>query len=114
MSGLPSFISEKIQYDDPKTLEETIRHSKFLYEQQRERPTFQKAWEDKMKSKVDQRKKGAKPLFFRNNMQGKPTLKEPKISDIVGQNPWCYNPKLHQTCLPSIRPTHIPSLPKHC
>jgi hypothetical protein len=26
----------------------------------------------------------------------------------------CYNPKLHHTCLPGIRPTHIPSLPKHC
>jgi hypothetical protein len=26
LSGIPSFISDKIQYDDPKTLEETIRH----------------------------------------------------------------------------------------
>jgi hypothetical protein len=25
----------------------------------------------------------------------------------------CYNPKLHHICLPGIRPTHIPSLPKH-
>jgi hypothetical protein len=25
LSGLPSFISDKIQYDDPKTSEETIR-----------------------------------------------------------------------------------------
>jgi hypothetical protein len=25
LSGLPSFISDKIQYDEPKTLEETIR-----------------------------------------------------------------------------------------
>ena len=25
LSGLPSLISEKIQYDDPRTLEETIR-----------------------------------------------------------------------------------------
>jgi hypothetical protein len=30
MSGLPSFISDKIQYDDPKMLEETIRRDKFL------------------------------------------------------------------------------------
>jgi hypothetical protein len=28
LSGLPSFISEKIQYDDAKTLEETIRREK--------------------------------------------------------------------------------------
>jgi hypothetical protein len=26
----------------------------------------------------------------------------------------CYNPKLHHTCLPGIRTTHIPSLPKLC
>jgi hypothetical protein len=30
LSGLPSFISDKIQYDDPKTLEETIRRAKFF------------------------------------------------------------------------------------
>jgi hypothetical protein len=76
LSGFPSFISDKIQYDDPKTLEETIRHAKCLYDQQRGRPTFQKAWEDKMKSKVEQRKKGAKPPFFRNTAQGQPTPKE--------------------------------------
>jgi len=30
MSGLPPFINDKIQYDDPKTLEETIRRDKIL------------------------------------------------------------------------------------
>jgi hypothetical protein len=54
-------FSDKIQYDDPKTLEETIRHTKFFYDQQRGRSNFQKDWEEKMKSKVEQRKKGAKP-----------------------------------------------------
>ena len=47
LSGLSSFISDKIQYDDPKTLEETIRRDKFLYDQQKSRPTFQKSWEEK-------------------------------------------------------------------
>ena len=70
MSGLPSFISDKIQYDDPKTLEETIRRDKCLYDQQRGKSTFQKAWEDKMSSKVEQRKKGVKPSFFINTLQG--------------------------------------------
>jgi hypothetical protein len=31
LSGLPSLINDKIQYDDPKTLEETIRRSKCLW-----------------------------------------------------------------------------------
>jgi hypothetical protein len=53
LSGLSSFISDKIQYDDPKTLEETIRRAKCLYDQQKERPSFQKAWEDNKKFKMD-------------------------------------------------------------
>jgi len=28
LSGMTSFISDKIQYDDPKNLEETIRRAK--------------------------------------------------------------------------------------
>jgi hypothetical protein len=64
LSGMLSFISDIIQYDDPKTLEETIRRAKCLYDQQKGRLTFQKAWEDKMKRKVEHRKKGTKPLFF--------------------------------------------------
>jgi hypothetical protein len=87
LSEFPSFISDKIQYDDPKTLEETIRHTKCLYEKKRGRGTFQKAWEDKMKSKVEQRKKGAKPPFFRNTTQGKKTLKELILSKIVEWRP---------------------------
>jgi hypothetical protein len=70
LSGLPSFISDKIQYDDPKTLEETIRRAKCLYGKQKGRLTFQKDWEDKIKRKVEQRKKGTKTPFFRNITQG--------------------------------------------
>jgi hypothetical protein len=69
LSGLPSFYSEKIQYDNPKTLEETIRRERNLYEQRNRRPVFQKTWNDKMKWKRDQRKKGFKPPFFRNNSE---------------------------------------------
>jgi hypothetical protein len=31
LSGIPSIFSDKIQYDDPNTLEEAIRRSKCLY-----------------------------------------------------------------------------------
>jgi hypothetical protein len=53
LNGMPSFINDKIQYIDSKALEETIRNSRCLYDQQKGRPTLQKAWEDKMKSKVE-------------------------------------------------------------
>jgi hypothetical protein len=39
LSGLPSSNSDKIQYDDLKTMEETIRREKCLYDQQKEKPT---------------------------------------------------------------------------
>jgi hypothetical protein len=84
LSGFPSFISEKIQYDDPKTLEETIRRAKCLYDQQKSRPTFQKSWEDKTKFKVDQMKKGDKPPFFRNNPRGQQNPRETRTIEIGG------------------------------
>jgi hypothetical protein len=67
LSGIPSFISDKIQYDDTKTLEETIRISKFLCDQHRGKPTFQKDWEDKKRSKMVYTKKGTRTPFFKNN-----------------------------------------------
>jgi hypothetical protein len=87
LSGMPSFISDKIQYDDPKTLEETIRRDKFIYDQHRGRPTFQNAWEDKKKRNMEQRRKGTKPPFFRNNSQGQPAPKEPKMIETMGKRP---------------------------
>jgi hypothetical protein len=40
LSGLPYFISDKIQYDDPKTLEETIRREKFVYDKKKMKAYF--------------------------------------------------------------------------
>jgi hypothetical protein len=87
LSGFPPFISDKIQYDDPQTLEETIRKAKCLYDQQKARTTFQKSWEDKKKFKMDQRKKVTKPPFFRNNPHGQSTSRGPRMIEIGGQKP---------------------------
>jgi hypothetical protein len=87
LSGLPPSIGDKIQYDDPKTMEETIGREKCLYEQQREEPTFQKAWEDKKKFQTDQRNKGTKPPFFRNSHQGQPSFREPRKAEVGGKMP---------------------------
>ena len=53
LSGLPYFYSDKMRYDNPKTLEETIRTTMHLYKQRKGRPVFQKAWNEKMKDKKD-------------------------------------------------------------
>jgi hypothetical protein len=81
LSGLPPSIGDKIQYDDPKTMEETIRREKCLYEQQREKPTFRKAWDDQKRFKKEQRQKGDKPSFFRNSRWGQPSFREPRRTE---------------------------------
>jgi hypothetical protein len=49
---------------------------------------------------------------LKDNIQHEVRLWEPKSLENAFRV--CYNPKLHHTCLPGIRPTHIPSLPKPC
>jgi hypothetical protein len=66
LSGLPSFISDKVQYDDTNTLEETIRRAKCLYDHHKGNHTFQRAWEDKNMFNMEHRQKGNMPPFFRN------------------------------------------------
>jgi hypothetical protein len=61
-----SLLKEKIRYDEPKTLTEAIKKAKYLYEQGQGRESLQKSWKDKKKEKFDQRRKGLKPPFFRN------------------------------------------------
>jgi hypothetical protein len=68
-------------------MEEIIRREKYLYEQQRENPTFHKVWEDKKKFKKEQRQKGNKPSFFRNSPQGKPYFRDPRKDKVGGQMP---------------------------
>jgi hypothetical protein len=78
LSGMPSFISDKIQYDDPKTLEETIRRAKFLYDQHRGRPTFQKAWEDKKKKRWNRERRGPSHHFSKTILRNNQPLKSPE------------------------------------
>jgi hypothetical protein len=72
-------------------LKETIRRLRHLYEKREGRSVFKKSWNDKMKGKKDQRKKGFKPPFFRNNpqvnQQGQGAQNEQKNADSFGKRP---------------------------
>jgi hypothetical protein len=72
-------------------LEETIRNKKYLYENNRGRPTLQKALDDKNKGKMEQRKKGFKQPSYRNNsqayQQGQPKQNESNMIDLFGKRP---------------------------
>ena len=52
---------ERIEFYEPKTLEEAIRKAKYCYEQRKGKPNYHKTWKDKKNEKFDQRKKGFKP-----------------------------------------------------
>jgi len=45
LSGLPSFYSDKIRFDEPRTLDEAIRKAEYPCEQSKERPAFKKTGE---------------------------------------------------------------------
>jgi hypothetical protein len=64
MSGMTSFIGDKIQYDHPKTMEETIRREKCLYDQQEGKNTFQKTWDDTKKFNKGTETEGKQATIF--------------------------------------------------
>ena len=66
LSGLPQAYKDRIEFYEPRTLEEEIRKVKHCYEQSKGKPDYHKAWKDKKNEKFDQRKKGFKPSRFRN------------------------------------------------
>jgi hypothetical protein len=66
ISGLLAFYKEKIKYDEPKTLTEAIEKAKYMYEQGQGRESLHKSWQEKKNEKSDQRRKGFKPSFNRN------------------------------------------------
>jgi hypothetical protein len=86
-SGIPSLYSDKIHFDEPGTLEEALRKEKYLYEQNKGKPSFKKSWGGKKKSKMDQRKKGYKPQLFRTSSQGHLTQSESRITNYSGKRP---------------------------
>jgi len=63
LSRLPTYYKDKINYDEPKTLEEAIRKSHCLYEQSTGRMDMHKSRKGKVKYKHDHNKKTKQALF---------------------------------------------------
>ena len=66
LSGLPQSYKDRIEFYEPRTLEEAIRKAKYCYKKSKRKPDYQKAWKNKMNEKFDQRKRGLKPSNFKN------------------------------------------------
>ena len=66
LSGLPQSYKDRIEFYEPRILEEAIRKAKYFYEQRKGNPDYHKTWKDKKNEKYDQINKGFKPSNFRN------------------------------------------------
>ena len=69
LSGLPQSYKDRIEFYEPRTLEEAIRKAKYCYEKSKGKLDYHKTWKDKKNDKSDQRKKGLKPSSFRNHQK---------------------------------------------
>ena len=67
LSCLPFHIKDRIEYDNPKTLEEAMRKANFCYEQNRKKESMTN-WKEKRTNNFVQKKKGFVPnQNFKNN-----------------------------------------------
>ena len=64
LSRLPQTYKDRIEFYEPRTLEEEIRKAKYCYEKRKGKLDYHKAWKDKKNEKFDQRKRGFKPSHF--------------------------------------------------
>ena len=61
LSGFPQAYRDRIEFYEPRTLEEAIRKANYCYEQRKGKPNYHKPWKDKKNENFDQRKKGFSP-----------------------------------------------------
>ena len=86
LSGLPQYYKDRIEFYEPRNLEEVIRKAKYFYEKSKGKLDYHKTWKDKKNEKSDQRKKGFKPSNFRNQ-QKQPPQAEKQPTRVVVENP---------------------------
>ena len=66
LSCLPQSYKDRIEFDNPKTLNEVLRKARLCFEQYKQRNDIFKEWKDKKQEKFYQWKKGFQPPPFRN------------------------------------------------
>ena len=55
LSGLTQSYKDRIEFYEPRTLEEAIRKAKYCNDQRKVKPDYHKAWKDKTNEKFEQR-----------------------------------------------------------
>jgi len=64
LSGLPQSFQNKIEFDEPNTLEYVIHKARYYYEQFNHKEEYPKDW--KKKGKIGFKNKEVKPSKFKN------------------------------------------------
>ena len=75
LSGLPQSYKDRIEFYEPRTLEEAIRKDKYCYELTKDKPEYHKTWKDKNNEKYDQRKRVSKLLTLGISRSNHPKLR---------------------------------------
>jgi len=65
LSGFPQSYKDTIEFDEAKTLDDTIRYVKYCYEQSGNKPEFSNIWKENKKEKFEHIKKGFNLLQFK-------------------------------------------------
>jgi hypothetical protein len=87
ISGLPKEYRNIIEFDEPKTLEDTIRKATYCHEQYRHRAESRGDWKQKSRSRFQ--KKGIKSSGFKNDKNPRMNFPDPKCTptelSLIGQ-----------------------------
>ena len=83
---MPQAYKDRIEFYEPRTLEEAIRKANYCYDKIKGKPDYHKAWKDKKNEKFYQRRKGFKPSGFRKQ-QKQPSQAVSKLVGVTGGKP---------------------------
>jgi hypothetical protein len=65
LNGIPQSFRDRVEFDEPKTLEDTIHKARYCYEKIKHKEALHTDW--KKKGKLGFKKKGFKPSKFKNH-----------------------------------------------
>lgn len=72
LSCLPQAYKDRIEFDNPKTLDEALRKARLCYEQYKQRNDSFRTWKDRKPERFSQQKRGSRPSPHKNNQRNTP------------------------------------------
>ena len=89
LSGLPQYYKDRIEFYEPRNLEEAIRKAKYCYEKIKNKPDHRKTWKNKMNEKSYRRRKVTNLLTLGINTSNQHKLRSSQLEQ------WERSQKIH-------------------